>query len=199
MSPIHCIPSHWPWSSYLLVSMSNFTFVQVRDIMTRKREKINPSDWDSVKIYSPLVFPLTYMNQDNKDPGKVQPQHFITQSVVLLLVGRAKEGECEVIWDENLTLPKWLGSEVKSVPSIQYNIVSQQHNVKCTQHIMIWSVCYITINNMPCLSHNKTRKRLSINRARYNKVKSQHNITIQKHKMNLAQLIMTWWQYNVII
>ena len=35
---------------------------------------------------------------------------------------------------------------------------------------------------MPCLSHNKTRKRLSINRARYNKVMSQHNITIQKHK-----------------
>ena len=37
------------------------------------------------------------MNQDNKDPGKVQPQHLITQSVVVLLVGRAKEGECEVI------------------------------------------------------------------------------------------------------
>ena len=47
------------------------------------------------------------------------------------------------------------------------------------------------MHNMPCLSHNKTRKRLIINRAQYNKVKSQHNITIQQHKMNLAQLIMT--------
>ena len=87
----------------------------------------------------------TYINQDNKDPGEVQPQHLITQSGVLLLMGRAKEGECEAIWDENWTLPKWLGSEVKSVPSIQYNIVSRQHNVNCTQHIMKWSVCYITI------------------------------------------------------
>ena len=43
---------------------------------------------------------------------------------------------------------------------------------------------------MPCLSHNKTRKRLIINRAQYNKVKSQHNITIQQHKKKLAQLIM---------
>ena len=49
---------------------------------------------------------------------------------------------------------------------------------------------YVT-HNMPCLSHNKTRKRLIMNRAQYNKVKSQHNITIQQHKMNLAQLIMT--------
>ena len=39
-------------------------------------------------------------------------------------------------------------------------------------------------------------KRLIINRAQYNKVKSQHNITIQQHKMNLAQLIMARCQYN---
>ena len=43
---------------------------------------------------------------------------------------------------------------------------------------------------MPCLSHNKTRKRHIINRAQYNKVKSQHDITIQQHKKKLAQLIM---------
>ena len=35
---------------------------------------------------------------------------------------------------------------------------------------------YVT-HNMPCLSHNKTWKRLIINRAQYNKVKSQHDIT----------------------
>ena len=45
---------------------------------------------------------------------------------------------------------------------------------------------------MPCLSHNKTKKkRLTINRAQHNKVKSQYIITIQQHKMNLAQHIMT--------
>ena len=43
MSPNHCIPSHWPWPSFLLVSMSNCAFVQVRDNMTRKWKKINSS------------------------------------------------------------------------------------------------------------------------------------------------------------
>ena len=52
---------------------------------TGKTEKNKPlgslsPNLDSVKIYSPLVVPLTYMyiNQDNKDPGEVQPQHLIT-------------------------------------------------------------------------------------------------------------------------
>ena len=49
---------------------------------------------------------------------------------------------------------------------------------------------YVT-HNMPCVSHYKTRKQLIIHRVQYNKVKSQHNITIQQHKMNLAQLIMS--------
>ena len=43
------------------------------------------------------IYKYQYINQDNKDPGEVQPQHLISQSGVLLLTGRAKEGECEVI------------------------------------------------------------------------------------------------------
>ena len=77
--------------------MSNCAFVQVRDIKTRKREKINSSGLRAEFRFRQYILPLTYINQDNKDPSEIQPQHLITLSGVLLLMGRAKEGEFEVI------------------------------------------------------------------------------------------------------
>ena len=83
-------------------------------------------------------------------------------------------------------------SQVGSEHLIQHRFSTTQCKVHTAHHGMIsmlhnnQPLKYVT-HNMPCLSHNKTRKRLTINRAQYNKVKSQHNITIQQHKMNLAQ------------
>ena len=86
-------------------------------------------------------------------------------------------------------------SHVGSEHLIQHRFSTTQCKVHTAHHYMISMLHndqllkYVT-HNMPCLSHNKTRKRLSINRERYNKVKSQHNITIQRHNMEPAQLIM---------
>ena len=87
-------------------------------------------------------------------------------------------------------------SQVGSEHSIQHHFSTTQCKVHTAHHDMIsmlhnnQPLKYVT-HNMPCLSHDKTRKQLTINRAQYNKVKSQNSITIQQHKMNRAQLIMT--------
>ena len=87
-------------------------------------------------------------------------------------------------------------SRVGSEHSIQHRFSTTQCKVHTAHHGMIGmlhnnQLLKYVMHNMPCLSHNKTRKRLIINRAQYNKVNTQYNIIIQQHKMNLAQLIMT--------
>ena len=87
-------------------------------------------------------------------------------------------------------------SHVGSAHSIQHRFSATQCKVHTAHHDMISmlhnnQLLKYGTHNMPCLSHNKIRKRLTINRAQYDKVKLQHNITIQQHKMNIAQLIMT--------
>ena len=96
----------------------------------------------------------------------------------------------------NIVEVTWFRSRVGSEHSIQNRFSTTQCKVHTAHHGMISmlhnnQLLKDVTHNMPCLSHNKTRKRLIINRAQYNKVKSQHNITIQQHKMNLAQLIIT--------
>ena len=77
-------------------------------------------------------------------------------------------------------------SQVGSEHSIQHRFSTTQCKVHTSHHDMISmlhnnQLLKYVMHNMLCLAHNKTRKRLIINRAQYNKVKSQHNITIQQH------------------
>ena len=68
-------------------------------------------------------------------------------------------------------------SRVGSKHSIQHRFSTTQCKMHTAHHYMISMLHnnqllkYVT-HNMPCLSHNKSRKRLIINRAQYNKVKS---------------------------
>ena len=80
-------------------------------------------------------------------------------------------------------------SQVGSEHSVQHRFSTTQCKVHTAHHDMIsmlhnidnYQLLKYATHNMPCLSHNKTRKRLIINRAQFNKVKSQHDITFQQH------------------
>ena len=180
--------------------MSNCAFVQVRDIMTRKREKISPSVLCAEfrfrqNIFSPSSLFNIYKSRQSRR-STTSTSHYSVWSVVT--DGPNKRGRMRSNLRRKLNIAEVTGfrSQVGSEHSIQHRFSTTQCKVHTVHHDMISMLHndqllkYVT-HNMSCLSHNKTRKRLSINRERYNKVKSQHNITIQQYKMNLVQLIMT--------
>ena len=138
MSPIHCIPSHWPWYSYLLGSMSNCAFVQVRDIMTRKREKISPSVLCAEfrfcqNIFSPSSpFYIYKSRQQRSRRSTTSTSHYSVWSVVT-------DGRMRSNLRRKLNIAEVTGfrSQVGSEHSIQHRFSTTQCKVHTAHHDMI--------------------------------------------------------------
>ena len=169
MSPIHCIPSHWPWSSYLLAWMLNCAFVQVRDIKIRKREKINPSGLCAEfrfrqNILSPSSpFNIYKSRQQRSRRSTTSTSHYLVWSVVT--DGPSSRGWMRSDLRRKLNNVEVTGfrSRVGSEHSIQHRFSTTQCKVHTAYNDMISMLHnnqllkYVT-HNMPSLSHNKTRK-----------------------------------------
>ena len=147
MSPIHCIPGHWPWSSYLLVSMSNCAFVQVRDIKTRKMDKINPSglcaEFRFRQNISPPSSPFNIYKsrQQRSRRSTTSTSHYLVWSVVTDGLKRVNAEWFETKIEHCRS--DWFRSRVGSEHSIQHRFSTKQYEVHTS---MVADLCHFVFS-----------------------------------------------------